>query len=500
VGAPHVASLTPAGLARYESRGKWTLAPHLDILNRKLVDVIAGRCKRLIVTMPPRHGKSMLTSQYFPASYIGNRPDDRVLHASYEAKFSESWGRKARDVLKAVGGEVFGLRVRRDSNAANHWNIEGRLGGMQTAGAGGAVTGKGADLFIIDDPVKNQEEALSPTQRAKIWDWYVTTAYTRLEPGGRIVIIMTRWHEDDLVGRVLKHAEENGERDEWEVVDFPAIADGPDELGRKKGDALWPERYSVEDLGNIKRLLTSEYSPLWWWALYQQKPRNPKGGLFNVDSFRSYRLVADGKAIEYGLGKAKRTIAVANLRRFLIMDPAFSVKQTADFTALGAWGVLPGADRHLFLLDMINERVDLYAPLVRRLWDRWSPAVMGIETVAAQLEVVRGLRREGFPVRELTPDKDKLSRALPAAAKADAGQIWIPAHAPWRSEWLDQHLAFPAGTHDDMVDVTSYAVGAVATMGLIGRKPPGSDIRTHSGLELGGMTVRRPPQLGRTQR
>ena len=176
-----------------------------------------------MVTLPPRHGKSQLISQYFPAWYLGTFPDRRTILTSYEAGFAAGWGRRARDVLEEFGPEVFEVSVREDSSAADRWDINGHVGGMITAGVGGAITGRGADLLIIDDPVKNSEDAASKTMRDKAWEWYQSTAYTRLEPGGAIILVMTRWNEDDLAGRILKESQTGGEK--WEVMNLPAIAE-----------------------------------------------------------------------------------------------------------------------------------------------------------------------------------------------------------------------------------------------------------------------------------
>ena len=212
--------------------------------------------------MPPRHGKSMLTSQYFPAWYIGTYPDRRVIFTSYEADFAMSWGRKARDVIERQG-QAFGIKVRGDSSAAIRWDVDGHTGGMVTAGVGGPITGKGADLLIIDDPVKNDEEARSPRQREKIFEWFRSTAYTRLEPNGAIVLIMTRWHQEDLAGRLLEQKEE-----QWDLLNLSALAHENDPLGRKPGEALWPARFSVEKLQAIRKTI----GPYWWSCLYDQKP------------------------------------------------------------------------------------------------------------------------------------------------------------------------------------------------------------------------------------
>lgn len=265
------ARLSPAGLAWVASNKSWIPYRHHLALSRKLVDVAAGRCKRLLITAPPRHGKSTLTSHYFPAWYLGTFPDRRIILASYEADFAASWGRKARDVLEEYG-PLFGVLLRGDSKAANRWDLIERRGGMMTAGVRGPLTGKGADIFIIDDPTKDAEEARSPTIREKTWDWFKSVAYTRLEPNASIVIITTRWHADDLAGRLLAKAKEDGE-EQWEVFNLPAIAGESDMLGRQPGEALWPERFPLSTLRTIERT-TEAY---WWACLYQQDPA-PEGG------------------------------------------------------------------------------------------------------------------------------------------------------------------------------------------------------------------------------
>lgn len=237
------------------------------MLNLALHDVAHGRCKRLMISMPPRHGKSELTSRYFPAWYLGTHPDNRVIFTSYEADFAATWGRKARDLLTAHGPDVFGVFVRQDSSAADRWDIARHDGGMVTAGVRGPITGKGAHVLIIDDPVKNAEEARSPTIREKTWDWYKSTAFSRLEPGGAVILIMTRWHRDDLAGRILKEGHDH-DPEPWRVIKLPAVATGiePDPLGRQPGEALWPERYSIADLA------PNRSDPYWWGSLYQQDP------------------------------------------------------------------------------------------------------------------------------------------------------------------------------------------------------------------------------------
>lgn len=255
---------TPALFAKTISAGKWVLAAHLLLLDRKLIETINKPDGRLIVQMPPRHGKSELVSRYFPAWYLGTFPDRQVMLASYEAHQAAKYGRYARNLIDEHGQKVFGVRVADDSSAADRWGIAGREGGMVTAGVGGPLTGKGAHVLIVDDPVKNAEQAVSEVYRDKAWEWWQSTAFTRLEPGGATIIVQTRWHNDDLAGKVQQEQQEEG----WDVVSLPAIAEEDDLLGRRPGEPLWPERYPLERLEKIR----AGQSPYWWNSLFQQRP------------------------------------------------------------------------------------------------------------------------------------------------------------------------------------------------------------------------------------
>lgn len=268
-------TLTPALFARVASGGRWKMAPHLAVLDRWAVQAAMGRQTGIITEIPPRHGKSEFYGKYLPAWYLGTFPNHRVGYVSYEARQARKFGRSARNIFNQCGKEIFGREVSSDSSAANEWNIAGFEGGMETTGIGGPLTGKGFHLLVIDDPIKNAEDAASEVIREKAWDWFQSTAMTRLEPGGAVIVNMTRWHKDDLVGRIL----ESDDADEWQRIRFPAIAEGSDELGRKAGDALWPARYPLQTtvLPSGRRLRGLEAirdsMPLYWWmALYQQQP------------------------------------------------------------------------------------------------------------------------------------------------------------------------------------------------------------------------------------
>jgi hypothetical protein len=283
-----LARSSPAGLAAVAGRGTWSLTPHLKLLNNHLLDfttaVEAGQSPRLRIAMPPRHGKSKITSETYPAWVSGRHPDWRCILTSYEADFAATWGRKARDLVEQYGDRYFGIHVRSDSKAADRWDLEGHDGGMSTAGVNGPITGKGAHVLIIDDPVKDAKDANSETFRRRSQDWYRSTAYTRLEPGGGVILIQTRWHEEDLSGYVAKLADETGER--WTTLCLPALAEEGDPLGRRPGDPLWPDRYGLDDLLRIRKTLGS----YWWSALYQQRPQPAEGGTFKRSWLKTFEM------------------------------------------------------------------------------------------------------------------------------------------------------------------------------------------------------------------
>lgn len=299
---------TPASMAVRLSQGRWHAWPYVQLLSRKLIDVATGRCPRLIVVMPPRHGKSEMVSHWFPVWYMETFARNRIILTSYEAEFAAKWGGKARDTI-AGNQDQLGVRFKNKNPAMHSWETtEGGM--MQTAGVGGPITGKGANIFIIDDFVKNMEEARSLTMREKIWEWWISTARTRLEPGGGVVVMATRWDSDDLIGRIIspEFRSEKGLQEEWEVFCFPMIAEPEaenyyrqfgvkvndlrlgavsnkpknarelleeaknpqwrDMLGRKLGEALCPDRYDEKDAAMLRNSTMERV----WFSLYQQRP------------------------------------------------------------------------------------------------------------------------------------------------------------------------------------------------------------------------------------
>lgn len=426
----------------YDGRGGWIRAPHLEklaaVLQSVSEDTANGKPRRVIVMMPPRHGKSEMVSKKFPPWHIGKYPDHEIILGSYTADLALDHSRVARNTL-AEHSDLFGVSVARDSSAVTRWGIANNRGGLFAAGVGGPITGRGAHIGIIDDPVKNAEEAASETVRERIWNWYTTTFYTRLAPGGSVIVVMTRWHEDDLVGRLLQQESEIP----WEVIRLSAVAGEDDPLGRKPGEALWPERYPVETLEEIKTTLGSYY----WEALYQQNPIRREGGMFK----RSW---------------------------FEIVDSAPASKNAARYWDLAATEEKPGADPDYTVGAKIVEKDGVYyicdirrergtpktiERLVRQtaetderhtlIYMEQEPGSSGKNTID---HYARNILR-GFPFRGDKKTGPKVLNAEVLAAAAEAGNVRLVKGA-WNKEFLDELEAFPHGRHDDQVDAASGAL------------------------------------------
>jgi predicted phage terminase large subunit-like protein len=452
---------TPATFAWTASSGGWHPYEHLLLLDAKLCDVAAGRCPRLIVSMPPRHGKSELISKYFPAWFLGTYPDRRVILSSYEAGYAATWGRKARDLLEEWGPALFGVQVDQKSSAADRWDLKGHAGGMNTAGAGGAITGKGASVAIIDDPIKNAEDALSETIREKIWDWYRSTLRTRLQGAPRaIILVMTRWHEDDLAARLIAAEQEGGEH--WEVLELPALADPtaakPDPLGRAPGAALCPELFDAAELDATARTLGS----FWWTALYQQRPSPAEGGLLKRGWFKRYRLPDDAAARAAFLDSCDEVLQS--------WDMAFKETKGSDFVVGQVWG-RRGAD--CYLLAQVRGRLGFPATVeaVRALSRAWPQALTKlVEDKANGPAVIDTLTHELAGLVAVNPEGGKVARAAAISGGVEAGNVYLP-DEPWVDDFLTECAAFPNGAHDDQVDAMTQALLRLLIVGNVGYMP-----------------------------
>lgn len=469
---------TPVGFARHASGGSWKAAKHLLLLNRILLAAVAGEkwASRIIIEMPPRMGKSEFVSGYFPAWFLGMYPDRKIILASYEAGLASMWGQKGRDLLDAYGSDLFGVQVRQDSQAKHDWKIARHQGGMYTTGIGGSVTGRGASGIIVDDPVKNAAEALSPTYRERAKEWYKSTLRTRLEPDGFIIVIQTRWHEDDLAGWLQTEAP-----DEWLVVSLPAISEADEELylpddpdtpawSRTVGQSLWPWRFSLSDLERTRKDLGGKDGH-WWTAMYQQRPTPIGGGILKPDQFRRFRLVEGGYLLDRPDGP--KLVSNAEVRRFATMDLAVSVTTQADYTVIGVFGL---AYPDLLVLDVLRRKMegpDL-ARIAHAVLKAYRPSYFAVEQVGTQLAIVQDMRRGAphedpprppLPVKGVTPQGDKVTRALTLAARMGGGSVYVPTQAPWLATLESEMSLFPRGDHDDQVDVLAYAALEVQGFG-----------------------------------
>lgn len=447
----------------YVSGGAWQPAPHLELLAGKLqaiAQAVAGRdeniCKRLIVEMPPRHGKSEFASGHFPCWFLGNYPELRVLLTSYGADLAEGFGRKNRNLMAEWGPVLWDCDVAEDSAAMSRWDIKGRRGGMVCAGVGGPITGKGGHLCIIDDPIKNAEEANSATYRDKIWDWYRTTLRTRVEPGGAIIVILTRWHDDDIAGRLLKQAKDDPEADQWEVLSLSAIAGENDPMGRQPGEPLWPQRYDKKALSRIKQTVGS----YWWASLYQQKPSPQEGGILKRGWWQFYRQ-APAKFDE-----------VIQSWDCTFKDEKASKSGKPDYVVGQAWGRI-GADK--YLLDQVRGRMDFPATIqaVRTFTAKWPQArAKLVEDKANGPAVIATLKREIPGLIAVNPEGGKVVRAQAVSPDIEAGNVYLPdpSIAPWIHDFIEECAAFPNGANDDQVDATTQALNRLASSARMSAK------------------------------
>lgn len=406
---------------------------HHEVIAKALHRVEAGNCKRLMIFAPPRHGKSMLVSEFFPAWYLGRNPDKYVIHATYAQELAEDWGRKIRNQLAdpLFSGAFRYCKLSTDSASQKKLNTS-RGGAYYALGVGGAATGRGAHLLLIDDPLKGREEADSDTIRHKLQDWYKSVAYTRLMPDGAVVIIQTRWHEDDLSGWLLRdHADED-----WEVVSLPAIAEDDDILGRQPGEALWPTDYPVDALERIKQQLGTRE----WSALYQQRPVPSEGSLFNLDWFRRYQ--------------AAPVIGV----KVQSWDTGTKDEDIHDPSVCTTWRQ---AGSGYYLLDVFRQRLQF--PDLRRSVEslalRDNPDVILIEDKGSGQQLIQVLKAETrLPIVAIPAIKSKVARAQGISGTVEAGRVFLPDRSNWLADFESEIGSFPVGKHDDQVDSLTQAV------------------------------------------
>lgn len=406
---------------------------------------------RLIITMPPRSGKSELVSRRFPAYAFGRYPDLQIIATSYSADLSQRFN---RDVQRIIDDEKYqeifpettlnGSRVRTDSRGSyirtsDLFEIVGHAGAYRSCGVGGGITGQGADCLLIDDPVKDRAEANSATVRQSIWDWYTSTAYTRLSPGGGVIVMATRWHLDDLIGRLIENME-NGQGDTFTVINYPAIAEH-DEIHRRKGEALHPERYSLDQLKKIQKTVGSRD----WAALYQQHPVPDGGALFKLEWFRRWTATSLPPEFDHTL---------------MSWDMTFKDSKNSDYVVGQVWGK---KGPNFYLLDQVRGQWDFVKTkeMVRVLAHKWPRVVRKlVEDKANGSAVISELKSTVSGFVPITPTESKEARASSVTPYFEAGNVFIPedTEAPWVPHYVSELLEFPAGSHDDQVDSTTQAL------------------------------------------
>ncbi|NBS69243.1 hypothetical protein EBT31_10075 [bacterium] len=402
--------------------------------------VARGECKRLIINMPPRHTKSEFASYLLPAWFLGNFPTKKVIQTSHTAELAVGFGRKVRNLVDSdVFTHIFpGVSLQADSKAAGRWNTN-KGGDYFAIGVGGAVTGKGADILIIDDPHSEQEAALaatSPEIYDKVYEWYTSGPRQRLQPGGAIVIVMTRWAQRDLTGQVLKSSMQRG-GEEWEVIEFPAIL--------PSGNPLWPGFWSKAELEALREELPNAK----WQAQYQQNPVGNESAIVKRDWWQWWEE-EDPPHCEFILQS---------------WDTAFEANNRADYSAGTTWGVFnnpkDGNRPNVILLNTYRKRVefpDLKKDVLAE-YNRYEPDTLIVEKKASGAPLIYDLRAMGLPVQEYTPSRgqDKIARLNSVSDIIASGKVWVP-HTRWAEELVDEVAAFPAGEHDDLVDATTLAL------------------------------------------
>lgn len=406
-------------------------AVHHRLLLSALEEVERGDCPRLMVCMPPGSAKSTYTSQIFPAWYLGKHPDRSVIAASHTQELAERFGRRVRNLFaSAEHRNVFQVGIAEDSQAAGRWDTE-KGGEYFAAGVGGSITGRRADLGIIDDPVKSREDADSERSREKAWDWYVNDFLTRLKPGASQIVVMTRWHDDDLGGRILER-----ESHRWKVIELAMEALPDDPLGRKPGERLWPEWYTDDIVETAKKDVRG------WNALYQQRPAGDEGDYFKADWF-----------VEYD--EPPKDLKIYGASDYAVTDGG------GDFTEHGVFGL--DAWGNLYVLDWwrgqttsdiwIERKCDL---ILRHQPHCWFGEAGPIRRAVEPYMLRRMNERHAYcRIEWLASIADKTARCRPFQALASMGKVFMPKYAPWKADLMGQLLRFPANKYDDGVDVCS---------------------------------------------
>ena len=417
---------------------------HHKIINKKFNDLATGKIKRLIINMPPRHTKSEFASYLLPAWMIGKNPKLKIIQATHTADLAIDFGRKTKNLVDQDNyKELFPTRLQEDSQAAGKWKTD-KGGEYFAAGVGGAITGRGADLLIIDDPHKEQDIRADGKAFEKAMNWYTSGPRQRLQPGGAIVIVMTRWSTKDVTGQLLKAQGEEGS-DQWDVVELPALL--PD------GKPVWPEFWTAQELLKTKASIPVSN----WNAQYMQSPTGEEGALIKRDWWQDWTKKSP-PPIDYIIQS---------------YDTAFTKGTRSDYSAITTWGVFTTESdgQNIILLDAFKDRYEF--PELRRVayeqYLEWKPDMVIIEAKASGLPLTHELRAMDIPVINFTPSRgnDKHVRVNSVAPLFESGKVWAPMHEHFAQEVVEECAAFPYGEHDDYVDSTTQAIMRIRQGGMV---------------------------------
>ena len=419
------------------------VGPHHRKLAKIFEDVIAGKKKRVIINIAPRHGKSEFASYLFPAYFLGRFPQKKIIMGTHTAGLSEDFGRRVRNLIDSdeYKGIFPDTTVADDQKAAGKWST-GAGGQYYAAGVGGALAGRGADLFVIDDPHSEQDvKSNSRLAFDTAWSWFQTGPLQRLMPGGAIIVVMTRWSLLDLTGRLMDYQTRNPDAEPWEIVELPAILFENTE----KEKSLWPEQWPLESMKKVKASL----DPRYWNAQYMQQPTSESSAIISRKSWRIW-MEDEPPKCDYIIQS---------------WDTAFEAKTTADFSACTTWGVFYNEEENMkpqvILLDAFKDRMDF--PELKRValkhYQEWEPDAFIVEKKAAGAPLIQELRAMGIPVQETNPSRgnDKVVRLNAVSDLFSSGTVWAP-DTRWAREVIEEVAAFPVGEHDDFVDTTSQAL------------------------------------------
>ena len=411
---------------------------HHKKMSKAFNKIIDGSLKRLIINMPPRHTKSEFASYLLPAFAMGHKPDTKIIQATHTGELAVRFGRKVRNLMDSEGYKSLfpNVALRADSKAAGRWDTD-HGGEYFAVGVGGAMTGRGANLLIIDDP-HSEQDALSELAMENAWEWYSSGPRQRLQPGGAIVVVMTRWNTKDLTSRLVR-AQASHNADRWEIIEFPAIL--------PSGNPLWPSFWKLQELEGVKASLSAQK----WNAQWQQQPTNDDGAILKREWWQRWPD-EDPPLVNYIIQS---------------YDTAYSKKETADYSVITTWGVFhkdQDSGPNIILLNVTRGRWDF--PELKRIakdeYMEWKPDNVLIEAKATGTTLQQELRRVGIPVTMYSPGgrragQDKVSRANSVAPILESGMVWAP-ETSWADELIEECAAFPNGDNDDMVDSTTQAL------------------------------------------